>query len=43
MMVCYRFETVEEFVPLPGLGHCPMDEAPEIVNPKIVDFVRRHA
>ena len=34
---------VEEFVPLPGLGHCPMDEAPEVVNPLIAAFVARHA
>ncbi|GBF88496.1 hypothetical protein Rsub_01209 [Raphidocelis subcapitata] len=34
---------VEEFVEMPGLGHCPQDEAPEVVNPKIVDFVARCA
>jgi len=34
---------VEEFVPLPGVGHCPQDEAPDVVNPLIVRFVRRHS
>ena len=28
-----KFSTVDEFIPLEGLGHCPQDEAPEIVNP----------
>ncbi len=28
-----QFPTVEQFIPLEGLGHCPHDEAPEIVNP----------
>eukprot|EP00884_Botryococcus_braunii_P007381 jgi/Botrbrau1/16644/Bobra.0068s0061.1 len=34
--------TVEEFIPLPGLGHCPHDEAPHRVNPLILKFVERH-
>ena len=37
-----RFECVEEFIPLPGVGHCPQDEAPELVNPLIEQWVRRH-
>ncbi len=32
------YPCVTEFVPLPGIGHCPMDEAPEIVNPLIERF-----
>jgi len=32
----------EEFVVLEGVGHCPMDEAPERVNPLIAAFVARH-
>lgn len=28
-----KFPTVTKFIPLKGLGHCPQDEAPEIVNP----------
>ncbi len=26
-----------------GVGHCPMDEAPGLVNPKILAFVERHS
>ena len=26
-----------------GVGHCGMDEAPELVNPLILKFVRRHS
>lgn len=29
------------FVPLPGVGHCPQDEAPDVVNPLVVEWVRR--
>jgi pimeloyl-ACP methyl ester carboxylesterase len=28
-----NFDCVKEFIPLPGVGHCPQDEAPELVNP----------
>lgn len=28
-----KIPTVDEFIPLEGLGHCPQDEAPEVVNP----------
>jgi hypothetical protein len=28
-----------EFVELPGVGHCPQDEAPEVVNPLIEAWV----
>lgn len=34
--------TVERFIPLEGLGHCPQDEAPEIVNPILLDWIKRH-
>ncbi|MEN9871946.1 MAG: hypothetical protein RLZZ171_2938 [Cyanobacteriota bacterium] len=34
--------TVEQFIPLEGLGHCPQDEAPEIVNPILLDWIKRH-
>ncbi|KAF8058837.1 MFDX1 [Scenedesmus sp. PABB004] len=30
---------VTEFVELPGVGHCPMDEAPDLVNPLIAAFI----
>jgi pimeloyl-ACP methyl ester carboxylesterase len=35
-----EFPTVEKFIPLEGLGHCPQDEAPEIVNPILIEWVR---
>ncbi|MCA2701081.1 MAG: alpha/beta fold hydrolase [Microcystis sp. M179S2] len=35
-----RFPTVKQFIPLAGLGHCPQDEAPEIVNPILLDFLQ---
>jgi len=38
-----RFGPVEEFVPLPGVGHCPQDEAPQLVNPVLARFVKRHS
>ena len=35
-----KYPTVEKFVPLEGLGHCPQDEAPEIVNPILEKWLR---
>lgn len=32
---------VEEFLELPGCGHCPQDENPGLVNPLIASFVAR--
>ncbi|HBB30551.1 MAG TPA: alpha/beta hydrolase [Cyanobacteria bacterium UBA8803] len=37
-----EFPQVETFIPLEGLGHCPQDEAPEIVNPLLQDWIRQH-
>ncbi|MGA1602463.1 MAG: alpha/beta fold hydrolase [Prochlorothrix sp.] len=34
---------VEHFVPLPGVGHCPQDEAPELVNPMVRDWTLQKA
>ena len=34
-----KYPTVEKFVPLEGLGHCPQDEAPEIVNPILKEWI----
>jgi pimeloyl-ACP methyl ester carboxylesterase len=28
-----NYPAVREFIPLPGVGHCPQDDAPELVNP----------
>ncbi|OKH31209.1 alpha/beta hydrolase [[Phormidium ambiguum] IAM M-71] len=38
-----NFPQVENFIPLEGLGHCPQDEAPEIVNPILIDWVLQKA
>ncbi|KAI3470093.1 hypothetical protein Pfo_026756 [Paulownia fortunei] len=38
-----QFDSVEDFVVLPNVGHCPQDEAPHLVNPLITSFVARHA
>ena len=29
-----------KIVPIPGAGHCPHDEVPNLVNPEIIDWVR---
>jgi len=34
-------ECVETVVPLEGIGHCPHDEAPELVNPFLLEFLER--
>ncbi|KAK2641521.1 hypothetical protein Ddye_023284 [Dipteronia dyeriana] len=38
-----NFDSVEDFVVLPNVGHCPQDEAPHLVNPLVQSFVARHA
>ncbi|PON98058.1 Alpha/beta hydrolase fold [Trema orientale] len=38
-----NFDSVEDFVVLPNVGHCPQDEAPTLVNPLVESFVARHA
>ncbi len=38
-----KFPTVEKFIPLEGLGHCPQDEAPEIVNPILQEWIKEKA
>ncbi|MEQ9234243.1 alpha/beta fold hydrolase [Coleofasciculus sp. E2-BRE-01] len=38
-----NFPAVEQFVPLDGLGHCPQDEAPEVVNPILQDWIAQHS
>jgi pimeloyl-ACP methyl ester carboxylesterase len=37
-----EYPAVEQFIPLEGLGHCPQDEAPEIVNPILREWLQRH-
>ena len=34
-----QIATVDRFIPLTGLGHCPQDEAPEIVNPILLEWI----
>ena len=34
-----KIPTVNQFIPLEGLGHCPQDEAPEIVNPILREWI----
>lgn len=35
------YPAVEAFEELPGVGHCPQDEAPEQVNPLVSEWIRR--
>ncbi|EAZ92379.1 alpha/beta fold hydrolase [Crocosphaera chwakensis] len=37
-----NYPTVNQFIPLEGIGHCPQDEAPELVNPILEEFVLRN-
>lgn len=34
-----NYPVVREFLHLPGLGHCPQDEGPEVVNPLIARMI----
>lgn len=37
-----KLKSVERVIKLgPGVGHCPHDEAPELVNPLLVEFMER--
>lgn len=38
-----NYPTVEDFIPLPGVGHCPQDEAPELVNPLLQAWLAQHS
>lgn len=35
------YAAVEDFIALEGLGHCPQDEAPEVVNPILVEWIAK--
>jgi pimeloyl-ACP methyl ester carboxylesterase len=37
-----KFPQVKQFLPVEGVGHCPQDEAPEQVNPILLDWIRLH-
>lgn len=34
-----NYPTVDRFIPLEGLGHCPQDESPEVVNPILQEWI----
>ncbi|XHR84065.1 MAG: alpha/beta fold hydrolase [Gloeotrichia echinulata GP01] len=34
-----NYPQVQKFIPLEGVGHCPQDEAPELVNPILLDWI----
>jgi pimeloyl-ACP methyl ester carboxylesterase len=34
-----NYPAVQEFVALPGVGHCPQDDAPELVNPILIKWI----
>lgn len=38
-----KFAAVQQFIPLEGVGHCPQDEAPELVNPILQDWLLQQA
>jgi pimeloyl-ACP methyl ester carboxylesterase len=37
------YPQVQKFIPLPGLGHCPQDEAPEVVDAILQDWILEQA
>jgi pimeloyl-ACP methyl ester carboxylesterase len=34
-----EYATVDQFISLPQVGHCPQDEAPDVVNPLILEWL----
>ncbi|MEL4894137.1 alpha/beta fold hydrolase [Crocosphaera sp. Alani8] len=36
-----NYPTVDQFIPLENVGHCPQDEAPELVNPILEEFITK--
>ncbi|MBT9314067.1 alpha/beta fold hydrolase [Leptothoe spongobia] len=38
-----KFPAVEEFIPLEGIGHCPQDDAPDLVNPLLRSWLAKHS
>lgn len=36
-----NYPKVQKFIPLEGVGHCPQDEAPEVVNLIIQDWIKK--
>ncbi|MBD2139172.1 hypothetical protein H6F32_16700 [Anabaena sp. FACHB-1237] len=33
------FSTVKKFISLEGISHCPQDEAPDLVNSILLDWI----
>lgn len=38
-----NYPQVQKFIPIEGVGHCPQDEAPEIVNPILLDWINQQS
>lgn len=38
-----NYPQVQKFIPLEGVGHCPQDEVPEVVNPIIQDWINERS
>lgn len=38
-----NYPQVQKFIPLEGVGHCPQDEAPELVNPILQDWIKQQS
>ncbi|MBH8552097.1 alpha/beta fold hydrolase [Nostocaceae cyanobacterium CENA357] len=38
-----NYPQVLKFIPLEGVGHCPQDEAPELVNPILKDWIHEQS
>jgi len=36
-----NYPQVQKFIPLEGVGHCPQDEAPELVNPILQEWIEK--
>ncbi len=36
-----KYPAVQEFIALPGVGHCPQDDAPDLVNPILLDWIKK--
>lgn len=34
-----NYPQVKKFIPIEGVGHCPQDEAPELVNPILLEWI----
>ncbi|HBE30942.1 MAG TPA: alpha/beta hydrolase [Cyanobacteria bacterium UBA11369] len=37
-----NYPQVQKFIPIEGAGHCPQDEAPELVNPILQNWILQH-